>query len=376
MYRIKYFLMICLIFISCAKIQLKNIFQIQLFETNWTMYAGNPARTNFFPGDISLPLEPVWRFKASAAIEQTLLIDDGVVFFTTMDGNIYALNISTGKKIGHKKIVIHATSILHDSLLFIARRYGDNTLFRYNLSRGKFDWQINAGDISSEPIILDNQIVVTALYKHIDLYDINSGTKIWQFETDDQIHSSPASNGEAIFFGCDNGYLYALSRKDGVLDWKFKTNAAVQSTPTIKNETVFIGSSDFYFYALNLHSGQLKWKFKTEGQLFHAAAANDSLIIFGSTDAQVYCLNQFSGELVWKFKANSVISTCPLIVNNKVFFGSLDRHYYAVDISAGKKLWQYETKGRIRTAPVVWGDYLIGASEDNYVYAFAGAEEK
>ncbi len=377
MFRIKFSLVLgLLVGLNCAKIELRQQFQMQPFEPDWTMYAGSPDRLNIYPGELTLPLELAWRFKTSSAVEQTLIVNQGVLFFSTMDGNLYAVKIATGEKIGRIKTDIHATCLLQDSILIIARRYGDDTLFRYDLINGKFDWGINAGDISSEPFIVDNQIVVTALYKHLDFYNLKTGARIWKFETEDQIHSSPASFGEQIFFGCDDGYLYALSKKDARLNWKFKTAAAIQSTPTIKNGTVFFGSNDHFFYAVESNSGQLKWKFKTNGQIFHAAAANDSLIIFGSTDAFIYCLNQFSGKLVWKFQANSVVSTCPLIVNDLVFFGSLDRFYYALEISTGKEKWKYQTKGRIRTAPVVWGNYLLGASEDNYVYAFTGTGVK
>ena len=338
------------------------------------MFGGNLARTNTYAGTISLPLKLKWHLNASAAIGKTILVKDGVIFFNTMDGRIYAYNIETGKKIGHIKTEFHATNVLKDSILFYARRYGNNTLFKYNLNNGKTEWKINAGDIASEPLVFDKGIIVTALYKHINYYDVDNGEEIWKFETDDQIRSSPVSDGNTLIFGCDNGFIYSINKLNGQIKWKYKTGASVQATPSIKNGIIYVGSCDQNFYAINLQTGNLEWEFKTKGQIFKTAAVTDSVVIFGSTDSKLYCLNINSGEQLWKFEAESVISTNPLICKNLIFIGSLDHYYYALDLATGVELWKYKTKGRIRTEPVIYGKYFIGASEDDDLYIFESFE--
>jgi outer membrane protein assembly factor BamB len=342
---------------------------------NWEMYGGNAARTNYYSGDISLPLKLKWRYDATSAIGKTLLAVDGVLYFSSLDGRLYALDIETGKKIGHKKIIVDATQAYQDSNLILALRYGDETLFKYNLKTAKYEWKIDAGDIASEPLVLDGNIIVTALYNHIDLYDLKNGVKIWQTKTPDQIRSSPSLKNDKIVFGCDDGFVYAVEKLTGAIAWKFKTGAGVQATPVIGDTIVYIGSLDKIFYAISLNSGKLLWSFPTEGQLFEAAALDDEFIIFGSTDSKLYCLDRLTGKEIWMYEAKSVISTSPLICQDKIFFGSLDNFYYALDLKSGKELWKYETRGRIRTNPVIWGEYLIGASENNYVYIFSPEQE-
>jgi len=373
--QLKLSIIFILILTGCAKITLQQERFTLNSAPNWEMYGGNLARTNSYPGAITLPLKLKWHHNASAAIGKTMVVKDGIIFFNTMDGRIYAYNIETGEKIGHIKTGYHATNIVQDSVLFFARRYGDNTLFKYNLNLGKTEWKFNTGDVASEPLILDKGIVVTALYKHIDYYDLNSGEEIWKFETDDQIRSSPASDGNTIVFGCDNGFIYAINKVSGEIKWEYKTAGSVQATPSIKDGIVYAGSCDQNFYAINLQTGKLEWKFKTKGQIVQSAAVNDWIVIFGSTDSQLYCLDRSSGEQIWTFEANSVISTSPLICGNKIFIGSLDHFYYALDVETGVELWKFETKGRIRTEPVIWGNYFIGASEDDDLYVFESKVE-
>ena len=370
MQQLKLVILILLVLSNCTKLTLRKQKPIINSSPGWEMSGGDLARTNSCTGTISLPLKLDWRHNTSSAIGRTLLVKNGVIFFNTLDGRIYAYNIETGKKLGHIKTEHHATSIISGSTLFIARRYGDDTLFKYDLNRGKNVWKFNAGDIATEPLIINDGILVTALYNHIDYYDIDNGEEIWKFETDDQIRSSPAIEGSTIIFGCDNGYIYAINKVSGKKLWTFETGASVQASPSIKDGIIYIGSGDQYFYAINLLAGKLEWEFKTNGQILHSAAVNDSVVVFGSTDSFLYCLNCKTGELIWEFEANSVISTSPLICGNKIIIGSLDHYYYFLDIATGAELWKYKTKGRIRTEPVVWGDYFIGASEDYTLYVF------
>jgi outer membrane protein assembly factor BamB len=367
---------IFVLLINCTKIKINFDLREKFDLPNWEMYGGDPARINVSHSDISLPLDLKWRYNASSAVGKTILVIDGIAYFNTMDGKLYALDIKTGKKIGHRKINVDGTCAYQDTNIFIALRYGDETLFKYNLKRAKNDWKIDAGDISSEPLLLNDEIAITALYQHIDLYKTSDGSKIWQTKTDGQIRSSPAYHNGIIVFGCDDGFIYAVGKTSGQLRWKFKTNAGVQATPAIKDTIVYIGSSDKTFYAIGIKSGKLIWSFNAKGQILNTPAIDDNVVLFGSTDAHLYCLDRLSGKKIWSFEAKSVISTSPLICKNKVFFGSLDQNYYAVDLKTGEEIWSYKTKGRVKTAPVIWGNYLVGASENNYVYIFSTPEEK
>lgn len=369
-------ILILLLLIACAKIKVAKKIDLVDEPLNWPMFGGNPARTSFYPGELSLPLEPVWDFKANSAIEKHISVVNGIVYLGSKDGRVYALDIESGDKLGNIKMDVASTLAVADSNLIIARRYGDDTLFKYDFIKSKFHWKIDAGDISSEPLVSGNSVIITALYNHIDLYDLNSGAKIWQTKIDDQIRSSPAMSENIIVFGADDGFIYAVEKIDGDILWKFETGASNVAVPAIMNGTVFVGSSNKMFYALDLHDGTLKWTFAAKGQILQSAAVEKNNVIFGSTDSHIYCLNPLTGELEWNFEAKSVISVSPLIWGKKVIFGSLDYHYYVLDIQTGEELWKYKTKGRIRTSPVIWGEYLIGASENNNVYAFKSTGEK
>lgn len=339
-------------------------------HNNWPQYRANPARTGNNDASISTPLELAWIFKPNSALENSLILTDSVLYFGTKDGYIYSLDIRNGKKIGRKKFHFASTCAYHNHHLLIARRYGRETLFNYDLSRGKYKWKIDAGDIQTEPLIHDDGVYIAALYKHIDRYELATGNKSWTFKTESQLHSTPALSRGILVAGSDAGIIYAIDSKTGNLKWTFQTEAAIYATPVIANGTVYLGSFDRHLYAIDLQEGTLQWKFATEAKIHHAAAIAGNRVLVSSNDYGLYCLNASNGTLFWKFSAKSVVSTAPTIARNMVFIGSIDKHYYAVALDSGNLLWKYETKGRIRTTPIVYNNHLFGASENHHLYAF------
>ncbi len=361
--------------VGCARIRINFATLPDITAPNWEQFGGDLARTNNYPIQLRLPLRLKWKYNTSGTVGSTILAVDGIAYFNTMDGRLFALDIASGKKIGHRKIGNDATCAYRDSCLFIALRYGDETLFKYYLPRGKYLWKIDAGDIASEPLIIDQYIITTALYNHIDLYNATTGVRIWQTKTDDQIRSSPAYRSGVVVFGCDDGNVYAVNRSNGMIRWKYKTGGSIAATPAIMDSIVYVGSSDRNFYAMDLLTGQLIWRYATRGQILLGSAVNNDRVIFGSNDGQLYCLDRTTGTLRWTFQAQSLVSTPPLIAGNLVLFGAMDQHIYALDLATGAEQWKFKTNGRVRTALVVWQNYLIATSENNQLYIFSFAEE-
>src|SRR5579884_3546001 len=83
-------------------------------------------------------------------------------------------------------------------------------------------------------------------------------TQKWKFHTGGKIRSSAALVDGVLYFGSDDGYLYALKATDGSVVWKLKTDGAVQSSPAVANGMVYFISKDGVFRAVEAKSGQVK----------------------------------------------------------------------------------------------------------------------
>src|SRR5262249_12275259 len=72
----------------------------------------------------------------------------------------------------------------------------------------------------------------------------------WTFPTGDRLGSSPVYRDGVIYFGGDDGNVYAVGAKDGRQRWKRATGGPVASTPAISGDTLYIASYDGKLYAL------------------------------------------------------------------------------------------------------------------------------
>src|SRR5437762_842828 len=92
-----------------------------------------------------------------------------------------------------------------------------------------------------------------------------SGVK-WKFHTGGMVIGSPAMADGKIYFGSDDGNLYAVAAETGAQQWKFDAKSRVPSSPAVADGIVYFGAYDGNFYAVDASTGGLKWKFRTEGE--------------------------------------------------------------------------------------------------------------
>jgi outer membrane protein assembly factor BamB len=343
---------------------------------DWLMAGANAGRTSKLARELQLPLAEIARLKLTSAAAQNLFVHNGMLFAPTLDGKLSTIDLATKRFLSKKKMPGgHAgTIVLRKDGMVLAMRLGKETLFHFDLAKRNKLWEIDAGDIASEPLLTDSCVYVAALNEHVDAYWLRNGERRWQFRTTGQMHASPALAENILIAATNRGKVYGLDASTGKSIWEVDLAQPILSTPVIAEQQVFLGASRDLIVALDLRTGAEKWRTKTEGRIFNAPAVNDSLVIFGASDGVVRALRKSNGATAWRFRATSGIGASPLIVGSKVFFGSLDKIIYGLHASDGAEFWQWTLEGRVRTNPIVWKDHLIVASEDRYLYLF-GPEE-
>jgi outer membrane protein assembly factor BamB len=90
-------------------------------------------------------------------------------------------------------------------------------------------------DAVYHPIIVGARMIVASpLDDSVAAYDVASGALAWRFFTGGPVRVTPAADHKGhLFFGSDDGYLYALDPATGRLLWKFK--AAPRTRPILGN---------------------------------------------------------------------------------------------------------------------------------------------
>jgi len=227
----------------------------------------------------------------------------------------------------------------------------------------------------------------------------------WTFPTGDRIVSSPVHKDGVIYFGGDDGNVYAVDAADGRQLWKHKTGGPVAATPAIAGDLVYVGSYDGNFYALETKNGATRWKFATGGErrfeakgLHGMRPKNQTIadpfdvflsspvvaggsVFFGSGDGNVYSLDAASGALNWKFETGDVVHASPAFADGVVYFGSWDSYFYAVDARTGAQKWRFHggedslihNQVGFQSSPAVANGVVYTGCRDSKLYAIDAA---
>ena len=227
----------------------------------------------------------------------------------------------------------------------------------------------------------------------------------WTFTTGDRIVSSPVYSDGVLYFGGDDGHVYAVDAADGRQRWKYKTGGPVPSTPAVASEVVYATSYDGKLHAIDVKTGQARWKFETGGERrFEAKNLHGMLpknqtiadafdvflsspvvvagaVYFGSGDGHAYALDAASGDLLWKFQTGDVVHSSPAFADGVVYFGSWDSWIYAVDAKSGALKWRFHggedplihNQVGFQSSPAIVNGVVYTGCRDSKLYAIDAA---
>jgi outer membrane protein assembly factor BamB len=177
----------------------------------------------------------------------------------------------------------------------------------------------------------------------------------WTFSTGDSVRSSPTVVDGTVYFGNDDGDLYAVDADTGAERWKFGIGGEVQSPPTVADGTVYVRGLLGDLYAVETDTGHERWVFPNTGGVDSSSspAVVDGTVYFGSDDGNLYAVAADTGEEQWTFPADDSVRSSPAVVDGTVYFGSDDGNLYAVEADTGIERWRFGVGGEVQSSPAV-----------------------
>jgi outer membrane protein assembly factor BamB/predicted phosphodiesterase len=219
---------------------------------------------------------------------------------------------------------------------------------------------------------------------NITALDIQTGKKKWGFQTGGSVFSSPAINKKQMVIGAGDGFVYCFETTKGKLLWKYKAGAAVLGSPLIKDGIVYIGASDHCFRAIELNSGKEIWRFtELEGPVMSTPVIHGNQVLFGAWDRHLYALDLKTGKLNWKWNNGSSVrnfspAACiPVVKDDVVYIVAPDRYLTAIDLLTGTTLWR-NNEATVRESIGISedGQWVYGKTMNDYMVAFPTSREK
>ena len=214
----------------------------------------------------------------------------------------------------------------------------------------------------------------------------------WKFQSENPSYfhilpkSAPAIDEKRVYFGADNGTLWALNQSDGSVAWSFKTlfgagDKRIFSSPAISQDLVYFGAYDGNVYALDAETGKKKWVYLEADWIGSSPCVAEDLglvfvgLEFGLINKHggIAALDAKTGEKQWWqiFETQAHSSPSYSKKHGIVVVGSSAGIVYAFNAKTGKPIWKYATSGAVR-AGFAFDDareLVCFGSEDKNIYA-------
>lgn len=305
---------------------------------DWPQMGRTPSFRSF--NNVSSPCRGCghaeWQFaNATSRLVSSPAVWNGVVYVGSDDGQLYALEQTTGKL----KWSFAQSCMPADSL-----RCGEN-------------------GIRSSPAvdITDGSVAFGSYDGHA--YKVSAeGKLLWSYKTGGKIYSPATIDLDGtVFVGTmrPDNCLYALAGGAAAaaserLKWKAcgqqgaLRSGEMNSGPAIGDpggsaaDMVVMNNFDKHIRAFNRSSGALLWSHEVKGPSGGSATIVGSTVYVGSWDKNFYALDASSGgKVLWSFASGGEIESHPAFVDGVVYITAEESHaMYALDSTTGKQIWK------------------------------------
>jgi outer membrane protein assembly factor BamB/pimeloyl-ACP methyl ester carboxylesterase len=325
----------------------------------------------------------LWTYATGGEVNSSPAIDkDGIIYVGSEDYKLYAIKPDGTLKwtysIGGG--IYSSPAIGYDGTIYVGS--WDHNLYAIKPD-GTEKWHYSTGGgVQSYPVIADDGAIYVGSYDG-KLYALNpDGTLKCTYSAFGAIGSSPAIGQDGIIYlGCGNENRLHAVYPDCTLKWKTEMHSnGIGSSPALSPDgtVVYYGSEDGYLYARNTSDGSLKWKSPwTYGGIQSSPAIGiDGTIYVGTQYGNLWAINPVDGSLKWDhYMTLSAWSSPAIGADGTIYFATDYGHIYAMNPDGSEK-WIYEgnydNDGHFHSSPAIGGDgALYIGSTNGKLYAFA-----
>jgi outer membrane protein assembly factor BamB len=346
-----------------------------------------------------------WTFRTRGPVRGSPVVSGDTVLVGSADGNLYALEFSSGRERWHTALggSVQSAPAVSAGVVFVTNR--QNGVAALELSTGKVRWRFQTGpDLPSpwgwdfwlsSPAVAAGKVYVGSGDGNVYALDASTGRQQWKAPTGGRVRSSPAVVDGTVYVGSMDGRLYALEAASGKARWTFDTEGhaidsskvgfdrtSIISSPAVTEERIFFGSRDAHLYAVDRRGTKQLWRFghkldDLEGApevswVIGSPAVHDGLVFVGSSDGRFFnAVREESGQEVWRFKTPSNVLSSGTLAGGQIFFGCDDGHLFAIDEKTGEERWRLRAGAGIMSTPAVKDGVVLVGSDDGLVYAVA-----
>ncbi len=353
----------------------------------WRTNAVHSSTAQVGPSNLTV----AWQYTTGGAISSSASIENGVLYIGSQDKNIYALNAENGAFLWKfaTKAPVESSVAVADGKVFTGG--DDGYVYCLNANTGALQWQtfVN-GDLpftfgnlvlKSSPAVVGDRVYVGSLDSYLYALDANNGDIVWKFKAEGPVESSPAADGNAVYFTAEEpnaGAFYKINAATGALEWKkelayqpsFTGGNEMLGSPSVAAGYVFASSNWGDYYCFNTSTGEMKWKFTnptaTEFIVSSPIYLSDGTVLL-IDKFDLACVYLSNGWTKWTKYTGDELYVSPSYADGKAYMVTSQRHIFIFDTTRnGTKIDTYTLPSSTWSSPTIAnGKLYIGCNDWN-----------
>lgn len=318
-------------------------FRVYQPRLQWTMYGGNPTRTQVHEGiRLRPPFRIIWSVANQNLIEFPAVVDDGFAYIATQLGTVRAISMRFGTVAWKRELsatMAASLAVWGDKLVVHDMRGHVRVLDRSN---GRTLWDRNVGSpIESSPVVRDDVDYLGTWDGRVMAIDLAHRRVRWSDSFGAKITASVTLAGNTAYLGNYAGRVLALDARTGRLRWSGAVNGRVYGTAPVRGGRLFVPSSDGNSVTAFSTRGSRLWSFDTGSYVYSSPAAWGGRVIFGSYNGVLYCASAASGRVLWTVPVGGSISGAPVVVSGVVYAASFGNRTVGVNVRTGRVIFRF-----------------------------------
>ena len=211
-------------------------------------------------------------YEMPGGIATEVAISNRSIYFTSLDGYLYALEDDTGNEKWELNFgtILSSPSVLNGTI-YVGSNDGDVFAIDEN---GKLKWEIKIQDLTSVSL------------KSVDRISIDQNVAI----ANDAIYFTGSFTH---YLNDDNQqsdcYLYAVESTAGHTIWKLHLSSCASTDTTVVNNVLYFGDEDGTVHAIDTTSKEL-WNFKADSTIYSEVVISNGKAYFSTKDGYLYSL--------------------------------------------------------------------------------------
>ena len=195
-----------------------------------------------------------WTFETRNKVWSSPIGVDGVVFATSLDKNLYAIDLEDGSRLWQFTTngAIASTPAYDGGAVYFGSF--DSVFYAVNASDGSLLWKFDGAEswYWGAPLVHGDNVYAPSLDGNLYALDKRTGDLRWVLETEGPIVGSPAVIFDMIAVGSDDGRLHIARISDGNPVDSCNMRTEIRSALAVRDDVVFLSAKDKTIRALRI----------------------------------------------------------------------------------------------------------------------------